>query len=46
MTLIVLIYVDDLFPIGDKYLCDQFEAYISKDFQVTILGDVSFFLGI
>ena len=45
-TLIIPIYVDDLFPIGDKLLTDKFEHWIPKYFDVTILGDVSLFLGI
>ena len=45
-TLVVPIYVDDLLPVGDKYLADCFEAGIAKHFDVTILGDASYFLGI
>ena len=37
-TLILPIYVDDLIPIGDKVLTDDFEANIGKYFDVTILG--------
>jgi hypothetical protein len=46
LTLILPIYVDDLFPIGDKLLTDQFEEWIGDYFDVTILGDASLFLGI
>ena len=46
LTLILPIYVDDLFPIGDKHLTDQFEEWIGKYFDVSILGDASYFLGI
>ena len=45
-TLVVPVYVDDLFPISDKILTDQFEEYIGKYLDVTILGNASFFLGI
>jgi len=45
-TLIVPIYVDDLFPISNKILTNQFEEYIGKYLNVTILGNASFFLGI
>ena len=45
-TLVVPIYVDDLLPVGDKYLADCFEVEIAKYFDVTILGDASYFLGI
>src|ERR1700753_4048111 len=45
-TLAVLIYVDDLLPIGDKELADFFEIEIAKHFDVTIVGDASYFLGI
>jgi hypothetical protein len=46
MTLILPVYVDDLFPIGNKLLTDQFETWIGDYFDVTIIGDASFFLGI
>jgi hypothetical protein len=46
LTLIIPVYVDDLFPIGNKKLTDQFEDWIGKSFDVTLLGDVQFFLGI
>jgi hypothetical protein len=45
-VLIVPIYVDDLLPVGDKALADRFEAEIAKHFDVTIIGDASYFLGI
>ena len=45
-TLILPVYVDDLFPIGDKVLCDEFEKLIPEYFKVTISGDISLFLGI
>ena len=45
-TLIVPVYMDDLFPIGNKILTGQFKEYIGKYLDVTILGNPSFFLGI
>lgn len=45
-TLVVPIYVDDLLPVGDKDLADCFEIDIEKHFDVTIIGDASYFLGI
>lgn len=45
-TLILPVYVDDLLPIGDKVLCNEFERWIPEYFDVTIAGDVSLFLGI
>ena len=35
-TLIVPIYVDDLFPIGDKKLTNEFERWIPRYFETTI----------
>ena len=46
LTLILPIYVDDIFLIGDKYLTDQFEHWIGDYLDITILGDASLFLGI
>ena len=45
-TLIAPIYVDDLLPVDDKALTDRFEVDITKHFDVTIVGDASYFLGI
>ena len=45
-TLILPVYVDDLLPIGDKVLCDEFERWIPEFFDVTISGDASLVLGI
>ena len=45
-TLVVPIYVDDLLPVGDKHLADNFETEIAKYFDVTVVGDASYFLGI
>ena len=45
-TLILPIYVDDLLPIGDKVLTDEFEAWIPQYFDVTPASDATLFLGI
>ena len=45
-TLIVPVYVDDLFPIGDKVLTDDFEKWIGNYFEITAPADVHYFLGI
>jgi transposase InsO family protein len=45
-TLIVPVYVDDLIPIGDKVLAENFEAWIGDFLEVTLIGDASYFLGI
>ena len=45
-TLVLPVYVDDLLPIGDKVLTDEFERNIGKYFDVTLSGDASYFLGI
>ena len=45
-TLVVPIYVDDLLPVGDKYLADCFKTKIAEYFNVTIVSDASYFLGI
>ena len=44
--LIVPVYVDDLFLIGNKELTDEFESWIVKYFDCTIIGDAILFLGI
>ena len=45
-TLVVPIYVDDLLPVSDKVLTDCFETDIAKHFDVTVISDASYFLGI
>ena len=40
-TLILPVYVNDLLPIGDKVLTDEFEQNIRKYFDVTLSGDAS-----
>ena len=45
-TLIIPIYVDDLFSIGDKVLTNEFEAWLPSYFHITPPVDTHFFLGI
>ena len=45
-TLIVPIYVDDSFPIGDKVLVDEFENFIPSYFEISPPCDAHYFLGI
>ena len=45
-TIIIPVYVDDLYPIGDKVLTDEFEKWIPKYFDVTLTGDATSCLGI
>ena len=45
-TLILPVYVDDLFPIGDKELVDEFEQWIGEYFETTTPVDIHYFLGI
>ena len=44
--LIVPVYVDDLFPFGDKVLTDDFERYIPNYFETSPPCDAHYFLGI
>ena len=46
LTLILPIYVDDLIPIGNKTLTDEFEYWIRDYFEVTDPTDAEYFLGI
>ena len=43
--LILPVYVDDLFPIGNKELTDEFEKWIPTYFDITPPVDAHFFLG-
>ena len=45
-SLILPIYVDDLFPIGDKTLTDNFEKWIGNYFEITPPVDAHYFLSI
>ena len=45
-TLIIPIYMDDLFPFGDKVLTDNFEVFIPNYFETTPPCDAHYFLGI
>ena len=46
LTLILPIYVDDLIPISNKALTNNFEYWIHDYFEVTDPTDVEYFLGI
>ena len=46
LTLVLPVYVDDLMPIGDKTLTDQFEDYIGEYFDISPPTDAKLFLGI
>ena len=46
LTLIIPIYVDDLFPFGDKPLVNEFEQYITQYFETSIPCNIHYFLGI
>ena len=46
LTLILPIYVDDLFPVGNKKLVDEFKAWIGEYFETTVPVDIHYFLGI
>ncbi|KAI0522554.1 hypothetical protein KFK09_004934 [Dendrobium nobile] len=44
--LIVQIYVDDiLFGFSDKKLCDEFSKIMSREFEMSMMGELSYFLG-
>jgi len=45
-TLIVPVYVDDLFPFGDKVLVDEFEQYIPEYLETSPPCNTHYFLGI
>ena len=38
--------MDDLLPVGNKVLTNEFEAWIGTYYNVTVIGDASYFLGI
>nr|GEV61531.1 hypothetical protein [Tanacetum cinerariifolium] len=45
--LLVQVYVDDIiFRSTKKYLCDEFEQMIHKRFQISSMGELTFFLGL
>jgi hypothetical protein len=46
LTIIIPIWVDDLFPAGDKALVDDFETWIPKYFDTSPPCDAHYFLGI
>ncbi|KAI0488412.1 hypothetical protein KFK09_028243 [Dendrobium nobile] len=44
--LIVQIYVDDiLFGSSDKMLCDEFSKIMSNEFEMSMMGELNYFLG-
>jgi len=45
-TLILPVYVDDLFPFGDKVLTDDFEKWIPEYFNTSTPCDAHYLLGI
>ena len=45
-TLIIPVYVDDIFLFGSKTLADQFEEYIPKYYDITDPCDAQYLLGI
>ena len=45
-TLIIPVYVDDLFPIGDKVLTNKFKAWLPSYFNITPPVNTHFFLGV
>ena len=38
--------MDNLLPVDDKVLTDEFEAWIGTYYNITVIGDASYFLGI
>ena len=44
-TLIIPVYVDDLFPIGDKVLTNEFKAWLLSYFDITPPVDAHFYWG-
>ena len=45
-TLIVPVYVDDLLPMGDRVLVENFVEYLPKVFKMSSAGAADFFLGL
>ena len=45
-TLIVPVYIDDLLPMGDRVLVDNFVEYLLKVFKMSSAGAANFFLGL
>ena len=44
-TLVMPVYVDDLLPMGDEVLVDNFIKYLPKVFKMLSAGEADFFLG-
>ena len=45
-TLIVSVYVDNLLPMGDQVLVDNFTEFLPKVFKMSAVGEADFFLGL
>ena len=45
-TLILPVYVDDLLPLSNKVLTDEFEKWIGNYFETTMPTDAEYFLGL
>ena len=45
-TLIIPVYVDDLFPFGNKVLTDEFEQWIPAYYETSKPCDAHYLLGI
>ena len=45
-TLIVPVYVDDLLPMGDQVLVNNFTKFLPKVFKMSAIGEADFFLGL
>ena len=44
-TLVVPVYIDDLLPMGDEVLVNNFIEYLPKVFKMSSAGEADFFLG-
>ena len=46
LTLIIPIYVDNMFPIRDTVVVNKFQKWIGNYFNISASGKISYFLGI
>ena len=45
--IIVQIYVDDIiFSATNDYLCQEFSKYMHEEFEMSMMGELNFFLGL
>ena len=45
--LIIQVYVDDIiFGTTSEYLCEEFSSLMGKDFEMSMMGELTFFLGL